>query len=69
MFSCEFCEISKTTFFIEHLQATTFGYLTKIFPERRLKHWITNLIKNKDLVIQKADKILLFLAEVTIFQN
>ena len=27
-------------------------YLTKISPDRRLKHWI----KNKELVIQKADK-------------
>ena len=24
MFSCEFCEISKSTFFTEHLRATAF---------------------------------------------
>ena len=27
LFSCEFCEISKTTFFIEHLQETAFVIL------------------------------------------
>ena len=27
LFSCEFCEISKSTFFIEHLQETAFVML------------------------------------------
>ena len=31
------------------------GSLTKIFPEKRLKA-LNNLVKNKNLVIQKANK-------------
>ena len=38
MFSCEFCEISKNTFFIKHLGAIAF--------ETRL-HIVTNLIYSK----------------------
>ena len=34
MFSCEFCEISKNTFFTEHLRATAFViYFAFIFKE------------------------------------
>ena len=31
MFSCEFCEISKSTFFSEHLWVTTFQQLKNIW--------------------------------------
>ena len=33
VFSCEFCEISKNTFFTEHLQTTSSGFcMVSIFP-------------------------------------
>ena len=31
MFSCEFCEISKNTFFTEHLRTTTSNFLAYAF--------------------------------------
>ena len=37
MFSCEFCEISKNTFFAEHLRATAsgFGSVEMVFQLKR----------------------------------
>ena len=36
MFSCEFCEISKNTFSIEHLQATASAVYEKLLMESHL---------------------------------
>ena len=35
--SCEFCEISKNTFFTEHLQTTAFGMNGLVVPNLNLK--------------------------------
>ena len=39
VFSCEFCEISKKTLFIEHLWMTAFDYICGVF-------FIFSIIKN-----------------------
>ena len=69
MFSCEFCEISKNTFFTEHLQTTASDYLLGL----------CNIYVNKEL---QSKKIILFpvlnepkmkvvnkMIEVTVFEN
>ena len=39
VFSCEFCEISKNTFFIEHVWATAYIHpLSLMFPKHCLKY-------------------------------
>ena len=48
VFSCEFCEISKGTFFTEHLLTTASGFLVNL---EKIKHgkvgFITEIILNK----------------------
>ena len=48
VFSCEFCEISKGTFFTEHLLTTASGFLVNL---EKIKHgkvgFITKIILNK----------------------
>ena len=34
MFSCDFCKISRNNFFVEHIQATTFG-LSFVNPRKK----------------------------------
>ena len=36
VFSCEFCEISKNTFFTEHLWATAYNYTCYNYPIKKL---------------------------------
>ena len=50
MFDCEFCEVSKTTYFVEHLQTADSGIFLSIFFS--LGTW------------ESADDILLFPAFV-----
>ena len=46
VFSCEFCEISKNTFFTEHLQVTTSEH-----PWLKMHiTWLGNLDKNVKIV-------------------
>ena len=50
LFSCEFCEISKNTFFTEHLWATTYMTNTKRlqkFSKESASCVITNIISDK----------------------
>ena len=45
VFSCEFCEISKNTFFIEHLQATASGKGSYDLMNESLSHLVNHAIK------------------------
>ena len=46
MFFCEFCKISKNTFFTEHLWATAFGHL------KELRNHILRIIRVRSLFFQ-----------------
>ena len=45
VFSCEFCEISKNTFFIEHLWATASGKGSYDLMNESLSHLVNHAIK------------------------
>ena len=62
VFSCEFCQISKNTFFTEHLCATTSGFrycfrriyiklLTSVVEIKKQKYWQLFIISVKSKVI------------------
>ena len=62
VFSCEFCQISKNTFFTEHLWATTSGFrycfrriyiklLTSVVEIKKQKYWQLFIISVKSKVI------------------
>ena len=60
VFSCEFCEISKKTFFIEHLRATASGYITLIWVWLK---WCANNKKgafSRDLALIRANTVNIF---------
>ena len=56
MFSCEFCQISKNTFFTTHLWATA-----SVLHERRLKQIEISIISKITKKIMKKEKFLRFL--------
>ena len=53
MFSCEFCEISKSTCFTEHLWATASGYHFRVPCTNRLRYYPKLLRSWKDQNISK----------------
>ena len=44
MFSCQFCEIFKSTFFIEHLRWLLLPILKPLDSQRQLCKWISKLV-------------------------
>ena len=61
MFSCEFCEISKSTFFIEHLWATASKFLTTENPLKMMKYIYYFYFMLKALFVLKIYKLLSWL--------
>ena len=49
VFSCEFCEIFKSTFFTEHLQATASISFKSVKKSEVFFHWVLkwNMVWNK----------------------
>ena len=49
VFSCEFCEISKNTFFTEHVWATAFDHIKKTFETSTGSHPVFFLAELREL--------------------
>ena len=56
VFSCEFCEISKNTFFTEHLLATASDYMwsKNMFISFILFHWSISLNTAYKMFVKKT---------------
>ena len=50
MFSCEFCEISKNTFFTEHIWATASGFYSEKQQFKRLAVFSSIFVNNTKII-------------------
>ena len=65
LFSCEFCQISKSTFFTEHLKATASDMISRVFNIllRRLK--IAIFVKIFKTIFKKEYLVYIILYNIT----